>query len=231
MSIKYLHRADYIKVQLLKSLLDGGFGFHPPSGVIGNEVLFSTNRRRCDLLAMGQFFHAFEVKGIADNLTKLPNQITDYQKTFDFVSVITTPKHFEKTIRIVPSTVGIAIAGTDFIEVTRQPKQQKCLNKDSLLMFMKRQCLLAFLRQQNIRCTVPLHSLTIHELRDFTARKCSVTAIRAAAYKAVKDAYYPLFGCFIREIENYPILIDDIRLLSLEISLPRSFSGGCPDGE
>ena len=226
MDTRYSHRADYIKKQLLEWLLDGGFGFQPQSGVIGNEVLFSTNRRRCDLLVMDQFFHAFEIKGVADNLTKLPTQITDYQKTFDYVSIVTVSKHSEKIIHTVPPSIGILIVEKEGVNVIRQPKQHKRLNKDSLLMFMKRNNILAFLRQQGICCPVPFNSLTVYELRDFVARRCSATIIRESAYQMVKDAYTPLFRCFIQEIENYPILIDDIRLLSLEISLPRSFNEG-----
>ena len=223
MSNKYEHTSDYIKKQLLERLLCGDFGFDPKSDVVGNEVLFSTNRRRCDLLTMGDIFHAFEIKGRADNLTKLPKQIIDYQKTFDFVSIVTTLRHLGKIINIVSQSVGIIIIEAERVEVIRQPKQQKRLNKESLLMFLGRQKLQAFLRHRNVRVSVPSSSLSVNELRDIIARKCPTSAIRESAYQTIRDAYAPLFRCFVRETKGYPILIDDIRLLSLEISPPRFF--------
>jgi|GEM_PF-1790385 len=214
----YEHTSDYIKKLIIKWFLGGGFAFQPKSSVIGNEVLFSARRRHCDLLVMNEDFHAFEIKGNADNLSKLPSQIVDYRKTFDFVSIIATPKHVKRIVSIVPKSFGIVTIENDDIEIQRMPRQHSTLNKESLLMFMGRQKLLSFLRQQKNSHSSSLSQFSVGELRHFIARKYPVSVIRELAYQSIKETYTPLFLRFLQETKNYPILIDDVRSLSAHVA-------------
>ncbi|MCA6070641.1 MAG: sce7726 family protein [Endomicrobium sp.] len=80
--------ADDIKIRLLDYLTQKN-----KNAVFANEVLFSQNKRRADLVRLlNKTLTAFEIKGDLDNTSKLRKQISDYINTFDKVFVITTKK-------------------------------------------------------------------------------------------------------------------------------------------
>jgi hypothetical protein len=208
---KFNKYAETIKLRLIKWLLDGKMSFDSSVDAIGNEVLFSQARRRSDLLIISKKFHALEIKGDVDNLTKLTKQLKDYQKTFDKVSVVTTPKHYTKLLCIVPQNVGIILVENDRICIKRKPIVNKKLDKLSLLTFLDRPCLIKLLSDKN-------DAKYTEELRLLASKQISIKTIREVAYQRLKEKYLPLFQRFLKEFKGYPIQIDDIRSLSFEVS-------------
>ena len=99
-----MSNAEYIKTKVIKWLLDGNLAFNDSRDAIGAEVLFSANKRRADLLILSQEFHALEIKGDFDDPRKLEGQLDDYHKTFDKVSVVTSPKHLFRIYKILRIT-------------------------------------------------------------------------------------------------------------------------------
>jgi hypothetical protein len=217
--------ADAEKRNIIQWLLQGGLSFDSKCHVIGNEVLFSRQRRRVDLLVMMNSFHALEIKGDLDNLSKLPNQLIDYCETFDQVSVVTTPKYLTKVCDYIPSSVGIIAVDSKNINITKKAKLRKRLNKNSLAMFLNRSKLLTMIRKQNkIFTTNKQHRFSNDELRYIVTKNYDIKAIREIAYWRIKESYTPLFQRFLRETNGYSIMIDDIRNLSINLSIRSSFN-------
>lgn len=219
---KLQNSADRIKKDLIVWLLNGGMNFDPEKDAIGNEVLFSQSRRRADLLILSEAFHALEIKGDSDRLEKLPKQIDDYRKTFDKVSVVTTIKHLRKIRGIVPRSIGIILVEDTRITVLRNPRVNQRLDKASLLMFFNQKMLVDLLQLKATR-------LYTGELRQVAIKKRGANIIREQAYNRLWETYSRLFRRFLKETHGYPILIDEIRALSAEVSSSISFlesSGG-----
>ena len=202
--------ADQIKKDIVVWLMRGGMSFNVRHDAIGNEVLFSQARRRADLLILSEEFHALEIKGNADHLTKLPDQLEDYRKTFDKVSVVVTKKHLNKVERDVPKSVGIILIADDKITILRNACIKRKLDKASLLMFLNKNLLITLLGVKG-------SNLFTDELRQLAMTK-NLGVIRESAYRRLKGIYFKLFQRFTRETKGFPIQIDEIRSLSAEVS-------------
>ncbi len=122
--------AEYIKTRVIKWLLAGNLSFDASQDAIGAEVLFSANRRSADLLILSQEFHALEIKGYYDDPRKLEGQLDDYHKTFDKVSVITTPKHLNRITKIIKPYTGLILFDGETFKIIRLARQRKRLDKD-----------------------------------------------------------------------------------------------------
>ena len=214
---RILYSADEQKRKLIQWLLNGGFSFDPQYDAIGNEVLFSQARRRADLLVLSDSFHAIEIKGDSDNLTKLPEQLADYRITFDKVSVATTPKHIRRVRKIIPASVGIILVEAPDIEIIRKASLNRRLDKNSLLMFLDKKNLLRLLTTKN-------RLLSVGEMRNMIAQKATTEMIRKVAYMRLHGIYSKLSQRFFSEIKGYPLLLDEIRSLSASVAAPTSLT-------
>ena len=60
-----------------------------------------------DLAVVNGSLHAYEIKGTFDTLTRLPKQITSYNKVFDYITVVTTKNHLAGVLLLVPKNWGV----------------------------------------------------------------------------------------------------------------------------
>jgi len=185
--------AEYIKTKTIEWLLSGGLGFSQKTDAVGAEVLFSQNKRKADLLIMGKFFHALEIKGDADNLSKLVWQIPDYQKAFDFVSVVVTGKHLKRVYDRLPKSVGVILFDDDQLILKRPPVFRKRLDKRALLMFLDKQKMI-----DTFSVRQPFRGST-EQLRLGIANRTLLSEIRKKAYSIVKDRHLRLFRLFLSD--------------------------------
>jgi len=209
---------DGIKHRVVNWLLSGEMGFDPTKDAIGNEVLFSTMLRRADLLVFSDNLHALEIKSNADNVTKLPEQLFDYCRSFDKVSVVTTPKHLPRIQKILlrKRTVGlIVVRETGDIEILRDAVVNKKLDKQNLLMFLNRRQVAALIK------TAP-RTLSIDGIRKRAATQCSLELIKKEAYNVLRKKYERNFSSFVKEFKKYPFVPEDILTLTLSVSRPRN---------
>ncbi len=185
--------AEYIKTRVIKWLLDGNMAFDDSRDAIGAEVLFSANRRSADLLILSQEFHALEIKGYFDNPGKLKEQLDDYHKTFDKVSVITTSKHLNRILKIVKPYTGLILFDKENLKVKRLAKQRKRLDKYSLLMFLQKNELKRLSKTKNS------NNLSTGEIRRLIVSRLTIGEIRQAAYSSLRKRYYELFRLFMKD--------------------------------
>jgi len=187
--------AEYIKARVIKWLLDGNLAFDDSRDAIGAEVLFSANRRSADLLILSQEFHALEIKGYYDDPRKLEGQLDDYHKTFDKVSVITTPKHLNRIYKIIKPYTGLILFDGETFKVKRLrlAKQRKRLDKYSLLMFLRKNELNSLSKVKNS------DSLSTDEIRKLITGKLTISEIRKVAYSSLRKRYDELFRLFLND--------------------------------
>ena len=198
------YNAEYIKAQIIKWLLQGNLSFDSSRDAIGLEVLFSVHQRNADILILSKYLHALEIKGDFDDFKKLKGQLKDYHKTFDKVSLVTTPKHLPKIYKIIKPYIGLIVFDHKTVKVVRSAKRQKRLNRNSLLMFLPRKELTNLLKRNKSK------ELSTGEIRMLIVSKLTVKKIRKAAYSFLRKRYDKLFRLFLKDMSKN-IVWDELR--------------------
>jgi len=67
------------------------------------------NRSRVDFLTVNGESRSFEIKSELDNLHKLPKQISDYQRVFDYNYIVIDEKHYSKAVKLIPNHYGVMV--------------------------------------------------------------------------------------------------------------------------
>ena len=199
-------KAEKIKVRIIEWLLDGHLGFDITRDSIGLEVLFSRNKRRADMLIVSNEFHALEIKGDLDDLSKLPDQLNDYSNTFDKTSMVITRKHLKNIRQLLPRYTGIILFEKNSLRTIRKAALRKRLDKGSLLMFMGKVQLGKLL---NIKYVA---KYSTDELRFMASEKLSLHLIRCEAYGFLQRKHKKRFDLFLRD-KGSSVLIDDLSSL------------------
>lgn len=195
-----------MKTYIIQWLFEGGLGFDKKQDAIGLEVKFSQNRRLADMLIISKEFHALEIKGERDNLTKLSAQIDDYQKTFEMVSVIIAPRHLCEIRNLLPTRIGMILFNNGVLSLIRKAKPKKRLDKKSLLMFFSKHELVKMLQVKNLRD----HSTD--EVRFIAKDNLSLIQIHQAVFNKLYMKYKRLITLLHQDIGN-SILKDDLQTL------------------
>ena len=199
--------AEHLKSRFIEWLLQGNLGFHSSNEVIGVEVSFSPNKRKADLVIIGEDLHAFEIKGDHDNLRKLKSQISDYNKTFDRVSVVTSACHLTKVKRTVSRYTGLILVKGDDFEILRRAKLRRRLNKQSLLMFLPKADVASLLGLSK------LDDYSTDQVRFIAQRKLPLCKIRLASLALLRGRYGKLFNLFMAD-KGETTHIDDLLSLT-----------------
>lgn len=97
--------------------------------ILAVEAVYGFENRRADLLQLDDFSHAFEIKSDYDNTSRLRGQLAEYAKTFDLVSVVTTPRLLPEVRMIAPRRVGLMVFSGGKIKPVRKPAINKQLSK------------------------------------------------------------------------------------------------------
>lgn len=172
--------------------------------IIGNEVMYGTQRKVVDLLLIKkEFMHAIEIKGDNDNLQLLSTQIREYTKVFDYVYVFTTNKHKDKLIQTLPNSIGLYIIEAKRISKIRCPQKQHLQNKQEMLYSINSQYLIS----QGIKS-----GRNSDETRSLLS-KTSFREIHSLLINFYKRKLAPKFFQFTNERGNVTH-IDDIPLLN-----------------
>jgi hypothetical protein len=205
-----MSKAEYLKAKFVEWLLEGNLSFDISRDAIGTEVLFSEKRRSADIVILSDKLHALEIKGDFDDFRKLRKQLTDYHRTFDKVSVITTPKRIERIYRYLQPYTGLILFDNGTFRVKRLAKQRGRLDKYSLLMFLHRKELNALLKTRK-------NNLSTDEVRKYIVNRLSQKKIREVAYASLKSRYRYLFRLFLNDTGGN-IVWDELKGLSGRIS-------------
>jgi hypothetical protein len=77
------------------------------------------NKSRVDFLTINGQTKSFEIKSELDNLQKLPKQISDYQRVFDYNYIVIDEKHYNNALRLIHPQYGIQVLHGNALLETR----------------------------------------------------------------------------------------------------------------
>lgn len=97
--------------------------------ILAAEAVYGFENRRADLLELDDFSHAFEIKSDYDNTLRLPGQLAEYSRTFDLVTVVTTPRLLREVRAIAPNRIGLMVFDGGVVEPVRKPTVNRQLSK------------------------------------------------------------------------------------------------------
>jgi hypothetical protein len=199
---------ELVSARQLKAIfIDYLFPHLDKEDVVGSEIMFGSKKGVADLILFsnGQTF-AYEIKAQNDDFRKLRGQLEEYNKTFDFVSLITTEKHSSKANRIVPKNNGIIIIYNDLtIKNIREPNQNIFLNKDDLLSTMT-------IKYIEKRFKLSRKKLLAQEFRN-SLKYLTLDELRESRYEFLYQRIRPKFVNFIID-KGTKTHSEDITLLS-----------------
>lgn len=172
--------------------------------IIGNEVMYGSSRKVVDLLAIiDDKTIAIEIKSASDKLSRLPEQLEEYNKIFDKVIIISSPSHITGIKNIISKGTGLyAIDGS--IKRIQAPVVNKHLNKLEILNSVTS----AFLKKMFSQ----YRSLNANEIRLLLSKekKADIHQLLISFYK---QRLTERFQLFMRDRGDYT-LADDIPILS-----------------
>lgn len=201
-----------IKVALVEHLLDSIC----PSEIIGCEVPYFFGRRRADIVLIGNDLQAFEIKGDFDDLKKLPDQISSYTKSFDFVTVVATQRHVKKVSAALPKKIGLYLYDEGKFKKLRASKRIGQKNKAALASVLSKAEALAAARQFKVNIEAGKRAL-VDEVRNALAKSCSENQLRALAIEHFRNRYSDSFKLFLSD-KGDRVHVDDLRTLACIIS-------------
>lgn len=199
-----------IKVALIDHVIndveEGGF--------ITRELPYSFNRRRADLVIIGQHFTAFEIKSDIDNLGKLNEQIHAYKKSFHSLYVVTTEKHLGIIKKMTPRNVGVYLFTSVGIQKIRNATIRKRLDKKRLLSLIDRSAIEQALINKQIKSS-QLKRMTVEGLYNLAARILNQTKIEVLVQTELRLKYLGGYALFLSE-RGRATVTDDLLLLGKE---------------
>ncbi|MBY8970324.1 sce7726 family protein [Pseudomonas sp. P867] len=118
--------------------------FHDcPNTIVIDELGLAHGKNRADIAVLNGTFHCFEIKSSKDTIVRLPEQLSEYSKCFEKISVISAPNHIHKIINILPDWCGLIVAtkgtkGAVAFKTIRRPKKNPQLEITAMAHFLWR---------------------------------------------------------------------------------------------
>ena len=81
-----------------------------PNTLVIDELGVAHGKNRADIAVLNGTIHGFEIKSSKDTLSRLPEQINEYSRCFEKVSIIAAPNHIERLQLMLPSWCGLILA-------------------------------------------------------------------------------------------------------------------------
>lgn len=81
-----------------------------PNTLVIDELGVAHGKNRADIAVLNGTIHGFEIKSSKDTLSRLPEQINEYSRCFEKVSIIAAPNHIEKLQLMLPPWCGLILA-------------------------------------------------------------------------------------------------------------------------
>ncbi|WP_088815487.1 MULTISPECIES: sce7726 family protein [Listeria] len=102
------------------------------------ELSICDGAARADVAVVNGLLHGYEIKSDHDTLERLPNQIVNYELTFEKTTIVVGKKFESKILEIVPVNWGVSVAylnkfGAISIKKIRSAKNNKAVSTDKLL--------------------------------------------------------------------------------------------------
>ena len=77
------------------------------STIIVDELGLAHGKSRIDVAVLNGHLHGYEIKSAKDTLTRLPNQLDQYRKSLQKLTMVVAPNHIDGVLSIAPKWSGI----------------------------------------------------------------------------------------------------------------------------
>ncbi len=111
---------------------------------IVDELGLCLGAARIDVALINGKLHGFEIKSERDTLKRLPEQAAVYNKIFDCITLVSSPKHIDKIHGIVPAWWGLTEAHSAkrsalvTLKSVRKPSQNGNVESQSVVQLLWR---------------------------------------------------------------------------------------------
>jgi hypothetical protein len=118
-----------------------------------HELGLARGSTRVDVAVVARTgLYGFEIKSDVDVLKRLPGQVKLYSEVCDYASVVTTTKHLEEVVGMLPTWWGIFLASDETgkvkFKVNTLPQKNPTLNITKLTRMLWRDEALEFLKRR-----------------------------------------------------------------------------------
>lgn|ERR1051325_5222197 len=152
-----------------------------------NETLFidelglCQGNARIDLAVVNGSLSGYEIKSERDTLQRLPHQVEVYSRALDYVTIVASESHIDKTIGLIPEWWGVIATlmqqGDISFRLVRQPQPNPAIDPYSVAQLLWRPEVVAILGELGVKKGVAgksrrvlwrtlAETLPIDELRD-----------------------------------------------------------------
>lgn len=200
--------ANTIKLEFIKWLLK-----KEKDIILGNEVLFSIYQKRADLLMIKKNkTYAYEIKSDRDNLKDIQEQLSEYLSSFDYTTLIITPKFEKNILNSIDNKIGIYVIDNNKIRILKRPLMSRKQDKNNLLQFLHKNELTKLLNKKG------LSKYSVFDLRKIALKEIPIKLIKELSTKVLYLRYSNLFNLFVFDTKGENITIDDLKSLTGNIS-------------
>ena len=107
-----------------------------------DELGLCEGNARIDLAVVNGSLSGYEIKSERDTLQRLPHQVEVYSKALDFVTIVASDSHIDKTVGLIPEWWGVLAThsqdGDIFFRLVRQPQTNPSLDPYSVAQLLWR---------------------------------------------------------------------------------------------
>lgn len=194
-----------IKAKLLDHFLEDP----EPDMIAILELPFAGFRRRADIVFVGKQLIGIEIKSDSDDLSSLTAQAEDYVKSFDFAFLACSSKYVDAARQLIPRSMGIIRLGKDRVEILRNPRQRKRLNKRYLAQHIERREIESICRKNSMEAH---RTDSIDTLRAKLVERIPTGVLREVVLTSLSEKYASIFHTFLRE-RGKVTTQDDLKIL------------------
>lgn len=151
--------------------------------MIVEELALARGKVRLDVALVNETLSGFEIKSDVDSLERLPRQLSVYGRVLDELTLVTTPKHLDRSIEQIPSWVGILVASMPSkavrLRTVRRPRRSPNTDPYVLAQLLWRSEALSLLESQGAADGV--RSKSRHIIAQKIAETIPISSLKAAA--------------------------------------------------
>lgn len=196
------YRDSDLRIRLLEHIAQAYSGVEHFAAL---EARYSATERRADVLVVSHFSHAFEIKSDVDRLDRLPEQLKDYRRTFDFVTVVTTPKHTQKVQKMLGRNDGLIVISSQEAREIKAPERNKKITKRNMISMCSKSVLSEIL-------DMPYDSLPLEKIRILAEKTLPLAVLQQATLRELKRRFQDRYDAFLEEA-RVPYRESDLVLL------------------
>lgn len=110
--------------------------FEDSDSLVLDEFNISLGLVRADIAIVNGVLHGIEIKSEKDTLKRLDNQLKEYERFFEYITIVTCEKFQEKIIDTIPINYGVIIVKSkkDRVIFEKLRKAKKNYNVDKLCL-------------------------------------------------------------------------------------------------